>query len=918
MKYLLSPILYIVLHISCNIICTDLFAQDGRLFSVTMKDSLGADKQTRFLYNNLKIVNSEARPISFNVSILVPEGWRLLAPARQTTQQIEAGATLILPVILMKQQNTPAKWLPVSVEIKEPGNAKDDWYKFYVKAAPVNEFYITPLNTLIQLKENEREIAISTRVKNNGSVDGVYSAEFKNNYLDINHTVKLKLSPGMDTVFTYKEHLTENAWNHLKRERIIVTVTDTSGTSYINYLTLEKIQHELKDKPSPYPIFPLYIEGGVIQWGSQTNYYGGIRGEAMLNNNNKLSFYYRSKQYGLGKNIDKNIFGIDYTTKRWELYLGHMSDIRYFYVYGTGFRVSYKPGGRAEVSLSVSKHDNLASITNNNVTGAVKYGVGHVMISHALSADIDNTKKYNSFLFSNEAQLLKKDNISLYVNAGVGKDISTLNLPGTPPDKLGGAGGYSFNVSGKKISFVSQMQYNSDYYPGLNKGLQIQYHTFNWKFGSNGIGAFYQYNRTNVRTLRDTLYNTDDLKFNLSKYGLTYSHVIASGNASISGGRLQQTGTFSNTLPEYTFLEILYTQRLGKNANIYLNTINGYNASYGTENKKIFITTSTLSANYSFFGLKGYYVQTPVFDRTDEKKFLNYQQTLLAGPYFNFVILKRIKTNLYDNISKTLYDSKVYNLIGCNIYYHSPHNGFDINAMASIPTQTTTSTAPNGLNEQYVSLSVIKKFNVPLISRRKYYTLNLLPFYDVNGNGVMDAGEQSIPNLQISVNDIPFISDAKGLISYKNIEPADYHLDYRQTNTVKGMVPASGLSQTIPVYKDITVMLPFKKSSVISGSLTITNDTLSTSRVLLENIKVIATDSSGVTYSTLTDVKGAYFLNVPAGKYSVSLNPSAFTDKVKPKVIAYTVDLTNHTDGIVNFEIVDKSREIRFFKEKQQ
>ncbi|RAJ79062.1 hypothetical protein CLV59_106122 [Chitinophaga dinghuensis] len=916
MKSQLIRLLLIGLFVICNLSCVKLFAQSGESLMVQHTDSLAANKEAQFLYNNFKITNKQNSETEFNISLQVPDNWKLLAPGpKEQQRKIGPNATMTIPIIVMKQQHSPAKWLPVLVTIRESSGVQHV-YKYYIKADPVSIFRVTPITEIVQLRGTEREVSITTRVKNYGTIDGVYNTEFKDNAIDLNHIVKFKLAPGMDTVFTYKFKLNENQWNRLKTEKIGVTVEEASGESFMNIVTIEKVQSELKSNPSPYQTFPLYWEAGYVNWGNQQSFYTGISGSAAWGDQS-LSFYYRTKQYGMGNNLEKNVFGIDYNIPKWNFYAGNMSESKYFYLYGTGGRVTYKFTPDAFISAAVSIHRDIPFFTSDNVTVSAQYPIKKIKILQAVSLNHDTLYNYNSFIFNNEATIFNKDDLKLLFNGAIGKDFSIVSIPGAPADELGYAAGYLFSLSRKKLSLFSQMQYNSDSYPGLYKGLRIQSHTITYKVGKSGLGAFYQYNRSPINTLRDTVYNSDILNYDISKYGVTYSYGLKGGSAAISVGRLEQTAAFVNTLPEYSLLELLYTQKFDRTAGIYFNSINGYNSSYGTNKKSIFLTNTLLTANYKWFGIKGYYMQTPMFDQTTDKNFVSYQQTILAGPNFTFTLFKRIKANLFYNWSKTLYDSTIYNIIGGYVTYSNPNNGLDIQVTASIPLESTQSAAPSGINQNYVSVTARKMFNVPIFFHRKYFTLNLLPFNDVNGNGIMDPGEHTIQNLEVSINDIPFISDASGKISYKNVEPGPYKVEFRAFNTIKGLIPASGNTQVIPVTKDITITLPFKKSSVISGSLKILTDSLAGTRVRLENIKVTATDSAGVSYSTLTDLKGTYFINVPAGKYTVSLNPDAFIDKIRPKVMAYPVDLSHATEGTANFEIVDKSREIKFFKPKQ-
>ncbi|HVI46113.1 MAG TPA: carboxypeptidase-like regulatory domain-containing protein [Chitinophaga sp.] len=903
------PYIYFVLLLICNTFCKTLLAQEDIAFAVTMKDSIIADRNADFLYNNISVINKGNQHLLLKNQLEAPEGWKLMAPAQTLNIELPPGGQQLVPVVLMKLHHAAAGWLPVVMKLSIQG-LKPAVYRFYVKANPVCSFRITPLKELIQLQGNNDAIKIPVRIKNTGTVSSLYTAGFRNNRLEVNHAVTIRLKPGTDTIYTFALRLGEQVWRQLRRERISIDITDTTGVSYQQHTDLERIQHTLKERPSPYQVFPLYVESGSMQWGDQFSYFGAARGELMLGRN-RLGFFYRSKQYGLGNTLEQNIFGVSYQTKKWDIYAGHLSGIRYFFTYGNGFRINYRPAGKTEISLSAVKHNRISIYKNNNVTGSIRYPLKQMSVLHAVSVDIDRAKKYNGYLLYNEVQVFSKEKISLQVNAGIGKVQSTSKRLPLREERPGGAWGYVFGYRGKHLELSSFVQYNSQFYPGLNKGLIIHMHDVNWKFGSNVVGIFYQYNHSDVTTLRDTIYNTDALKFDMARYGVRYSR-NGKGTCSVSGGIMKQSQGFSGSMPEYAFMELLLKMNAGKIFSLMINATGGYNNAYGTDRKQVLVTNTNISLSRGNMGIKGYFMQMPVFDIMGHRNFLRYNQTLLVGPFAGFSFLKHIRANVYYNFSKSLYDNSISNRVGCNVSYSHPRNGLTLNCTAVLPLQSS-GPAPNGLNERYVNVSVNKRFNIPLFFRKKYSTLNLISFSDVNGNGIKEPSEKPIGDLQVDINNIPFITDEKGNISYKNISQGEYQLDFRRISNIRGLVPAAGLSQRIQVKNDITVMLPFRKSRVISGNVTVSADSLGKSQFSRGNIKVTASDSSGLIYSTLTNDTGDYFLNVPAGKYVVSLNPQAFDGKIKPRQMSYVADVNRDTTVVINFEVIDKSRRIRFF-----
>jgi hypothetical protein len=54
--------------------------------------------------------------------------------------------------------------------------------------------------------------------------------------------------------------------------------------------------------------------------------------------------------------------------------------------------------------------------------------------------------------------------------------------------------------------------------------------------------------------------------------------------------------------------------------------------------------------------------------------------------------------------------------------------------------------------EKFLTLSISKQLNVPVITKRKLYTMTLVLFNDHNNNGLLDAKEELLKDVQILVN----------------------------------------------------------------------------------------------------------------------------------------------------------------------
>jgi hypothetical protein len=92
-------------------------------------------------------------------------------------------------------------------------------------------------------------------------------------------------------------------------------------------------------------------------------------------------------------------------------------------------------------------------------------------------------------------------------------------------------------------------------------------------------------------------------------------------------------------------------------------------------------------------------------------------------------------------------------------------------------------------------------------------------------------------------------------------------------------------------------------------------DEYSTFKMDLSQILVKAIDSTGREFAALTNENGDYFINVPAGQYTVTLNPEAFTDSIRPVTLYQQIDLRNAVEATINFVLQERRRPMRLLKQ---
>lgn len=914
----LKPAIYInILVCSFLLLYQNLSAQTPG-FSISCRDSIKQDASSSFIYNFIHCNNTSSQELHITLDAIAPQGWRILSFGEKGNEiNIKPGEDKILPLTVIKLPNAIAEWSPVKIYANKTGSKDTITRQFYIMANIVSQFKITPLTTVINLRDKQKDFTISFKILNYGSVKGNYKITYKSKQIGINLKSAILLGPGKDTTIFFQVKIPDKVFANFSQDKINVAISDNSELTSSFQVDIVRLQPSLKQHESPYVTLPLELETGMLRLNNIASYFANARGSFKIKND-KISFYYNSKQFGSSNRLEKNLFGLNFSNRHWDIYAGQLSDSKFFFTNGTGLKVIYRNNSKIEVGLSGILHNDYYLINNDNFTGSVKYEVNKKVITQALSVNLDSKTRYHSYLFMNSMDIIKTKTMNLKIGVGAGIDQSTLVIADSLKNKVGTALDYSFLYNKNKIQFSSSIQQNSINFPGINKGSKIQSHNIHIGFSNKFVELFYQYSHYSQNLLRDTLYNADILDYNISRYGIRLGIGTKIQTISISTGKLKQNFQSGSDIPSYQFGE-LYYKLAYHDYSFLLNTTGGYSGTYGVKNQKVLLLNSNITLNFKYGGIKSFYLQTPYFDQLITKELLGYTKSLLVSPYVNLTMFKRLKTNLSYSISKSLYDNSIKTYAGFSLHYTNSKKGIRFSLNGSVPMVATSGSSPtskitNRLSNQLISLSMHKKFNIPLFFAKKYYDLLVVPYNDANNNGRRDKGEQTLRNVEIFINKLPFISDEKGVIAYKNIDTGIYKIKIDQLHELQGMIPLSGKVQMIDVTANSTIDIPFKKSKVVKGTVKLLLDSLSHTVFTPDNLKITATDTTGMVFTTITNEKGDYFINLLSGIYIVSLNPEAFNENLKPRELSFTVDLSEKEEQVINFSVIEKKRKVRFLK----
>lgn len=890
-----------------------------------LKDSLIAAENTNLLANKVTIANNTKKVRRIAVRTIVPYGWKNISRNKYIDgddeyYNISPGEEISVPVNLLKLPTAKSEWAEVKFKIWYRELASDTQEAAYsIRTKERKTFVTQPKSDIIEVDKINTAASFKTYLKNTGNIEDTYVLKYKNYELNIDDSVIIKLQPGKDSNYTHEIKLNHYQIANVNSETITFNVTNSIGQQYNNYFQLQKYAEEGKYNRSSYSGIPLRLEMGAISFGERTSIYGAARGRIQFKNARSFEFTYRSKQFGnMPTGLQQHIFKLQYNSKNLTVTAGQVN-LPLFFVTNPirGLDVTYNLNG-VGISLIAVMRDGQSYFQNDVYAAILNYSLKKATVNNTLMFNTDHGTGINSYISSNDVVFINKKNITFNILARAGYEENPRNQ--AAPKQMGISGGYGFRVSKNKITFSSTANYYDKRFPGINRGLIYHNHDITLSTKKSGIGLFYSSSYMMMNFLRDSLFNSDLLSYNIDRLGIRYNKFSKSVQTSISTGLLKQNGlSFMNGgLKTSYFLDVLNRWQMGNKWTSNLNIQSAFGDDPTPGKEDLFIITSTADISSKYFGFMMLYTRTPITGYEDGKQtILSYTETVNGGPNVNFYLFRsRLHGTVRYNLSKSLKDNFFTSGVGGSLGYTGPKSGFSINASCFMPFRSQTDDPGLPIaNRRTAQLAISKQLHVPVLFNKKYHTLKLVLFNDVNNNQSMDADEMPVENVKMTINNMPFISNGDGEIKYKNIEKGDYHI-HVQTNN-ENLVPINGINQIITVDNNITFTMPFKKGKEITGTVRIISDSFSTSKLSPDQIKITAVDSVGIRFSTLTDKQGNFKLSVPAGVYNVRISQSFLENSdYKAQQSGFKLDLVNKEKENVVFVLKQKARKVRYLENK--
>jgi hypothetical protein len=884
--------------------------QLNALFTTSLlHDSMVAENNKDFLFNNITITNVSNAKLSLLVTIVIPNGWQTVSD-KVITVNLDPNGSTVIPMRVAPFNSNTAGWKQVRIEYRNTvtGESRNDF--FSVREKEFTKFKARLPNPNLVLPGYQKLISIPIYVKNLGNTPATYKINYQNDFFHLDGQSSVDLAGGADTSLNVTLVVNENEWTMLKKEDVKIVVSN-NGDAYNLMQNISRVGYILKDHPSAYADMPLQLEAGTISQGqTAVQYYGALYGSVDIDSKDKVAIALRTNTISKTQTIDNGLARLDYTGEHIQASVGNIMEMTDFLMDGYGAKAGYSWGKNNNNKIVL--YGEIKSRTgNSNVFGTnMQFGLkDKIKLITSISSDLDNLNKLNSTIARETIDMKLSEKLRLDLIGGVSLEQTGVQLvDNSSSSQSGSTVGYNLQFTDKHLSVLSSALYNSDAFAGVYKGQRLQSHDVRFAVGKLFIGGYYDYSYKAQSTYVDSVLMKNVFGLSSENYGGRMGYSMKAGNIIVSAGQQNQlqAGADNNFELVFRYLNLNTTLNFTRHINLNLNSYTGNSSAASQNVNNVFVSSSMGSLNIYNSGIAFRYDQGPFYYSDFSTYIQNPQNTerMLVSPFVDFQLFKdQLSLRAQYNYTETVPATGATSNFMMNISYANPLKGYDFHLTGTLPIQGQE-------NSAYLNASVRMRLNAPCIALRKYYRVRIVLFKDMNSNGKRDDDEDPIAGQMISVNGNLFVSDDNGIITYENVEKGVFKGDFGYTSKIRGWAPRDGAMQTFNARGNATFYVPYRKCRVLSGKLNVVNDENSNIKFDPSKIKVTAVSDDNVSYSTLTDENGEFFFNLPTGHYTVSLSTVAFDEHFRPTQFSQQADMQNNETMTLYFEIRQRKRQI--------
>ena len=215
-----------------------------------------------------------------------------------------------------------------------------------------------------------------------------------------------------------------------------------------------------------------------------------------------------------------------------------------------------------------------------------------------------------------------------------------------------------------------------------------------------------------------------------------------------------------------------------------------------------------------------------------------------------------------------------------------------------------------------LGFTIKKDFSIPIPKRfrkNKFCDAKFVVFLDVNGNNRMDDGEVPVENVVLRMNDYEVITDENGKASFINMAFAKYRMQVFPLVDMGSWFP--NVSDSADVCGPDLMYVPFSKGVQVYGGVELDREAYTGElfdKLDISRFNIYMVDSTGRTFSSITDNKGNYNFYVPYAKYTLKFDDKVLGSSFYLAENDIKLDLTSGVESYYhNFLIIEKKRRVK-------
>lgn len=907
------------------------------------------------VFNPLIIKNKTSKTATISLNITVPYGWLLI---NQNDMQvvIKAQDSVIIPVRFALAKNVKGEigYAVVANLLNEKGQNITSEYCF-IQVPKISNLKISKISRFEYIDKKTETAKFFISFSNKGNTDELITLELNlpdevnmigavNNY----YNVAISIPSNTDTTFRFsatKKPFTEMATNKLYKINLKASNRDYS---FQQFIWLKNIDFEFRNEiPENYKTFIVELTAQNLFSAEKTSYRLFLDGNYLLKHNRGIEYYYLGSLDNNQTSVNNSRMFVTYNdNNKFKLTLGDLTSSPGLTNYGRGIQTQYS-----------DKYFGAEAFYSKSTLSDIFYYGGQITLKLN-----KNTLETGVIYTENKVQKTSEQlgyvgyALTFLKNQRINGRIGLSTDDGNNIFAKHNGLGYNFSIysiiDGFKINVTNN--YGNQFYTGANHG----------KFDLRGIlqfptslNKFVHFdviiqNYNSAPFYKDTTGSLKYMKY--SNYTLYYTYIFSTTKTLITNFLYEenQTNNYNQTAIENPFK----TQglRIQNGLNIKLRefsslftvsvkyglvrTVSYSNEYFGqtftelaTKPYPVFLFTSSLKGKN--YGLIFNYYGGPNSISQQMNYFYQQQnaQLIIVNPYYEKMIFNNTsKVSVNGNFSYNI----LQQISRLNIYTQITgytKNNFTVSFLNTLAFQQSTNSMTQ-VQDRFFSLYfeiMLRKELALRQPRMKFYNLKVIFYKDLNGNRKKDYNEPGVKDVLVEIvrdetadvkSKIEYkgefyseelLSNQDGMISYENLPQGTYHIKYHPIGNYQGNFSIDKEDHLIKVNNDQTIYIPFIENNKIFGKVILNRNKLSQlGSIEIGNIRVTATDASGLVTSTLTDRDGNYILYVPnVDEYVVTIK-NIFSENFDIQQNNFRVKLNGYKQFEVSFVFNERSRKI--------